>query len=229
MGGAIGSRRRRQAGRLGFLLRTERELWRAGIERVAGVDEVGVGPLAGPVVAAAVLVTPGAGISGVDDSKKLTASRRRELAEVIRARASGVSVAVVSVEEVDRINIYHAALEAMRQAVLGIMPEPEFVLVDARRVPGLQIPQRSLVRGDARSFAIAAASIVAKVARDGIMRELDRQYPEYGFALHMGYATRAHLQAIERLGPCPAHRRSFAPVRQPYLPGFSQGKLAKRG
>ena len=213
-------RRRRQAARLGVLLRPERELWRQGHRHVAGVDEVGVGPLAGPVVAAAVVFPAEVRISGVDDSKKLTAATRERLGEEIRARAIAVGVGVVSVEDVDRLNVYRAALEAMRLAVTALHVPLDYLLVDARTVPGISVPQLPIVKGDARSFSIAAASIIAKVTRDALMVELAARYPEYGFADHMGYGTRAHLEAIERYGPCPAHRRSFAPIRQPMLPGF---------
>jgi len=218
--GGVGLRVRRQAARLGVLLRPERELWGRGFARVAGVDEVGVGPLAGPVVAAAVICGPDMRIRGVDDSKKLTAAARRGLAEEIRAQALAVSVGVASVEEIDRLNIYRAALEAMRRAVVGLAPAPDHLLVDARQVPGVTLPQLALVKGDARSFSIAAASIVAKVARDAMMVELDALYPDYGFGTHMGYGTRAHLEALRRCGPCAVHRRSFAPVLQPTLPGL---------
>jgi len=212
---------RRQAARLGVLLRPERELWKQGFERIAGVDEVGVGPLAGPVVAGAVVFPCDARIRGVDDSKKLSSAARARLAEEIRARALAVSVGVVEVADIDRLNIYHAALEAMRRAVIGLGAVPDHLLVDARRVPGVRLPQLALVKGDARSFSIAAASIVAKVARDAMMVELDAIYPQYGFADHKGYGTRVHLDALQRYGPCPAHRRSYAPVRQPVLPGLA--------
>ena len=221
MEGCVGGvRRRRQAARLGVLLRPERQLWRQGYQHVAGVDEVGVGPLAGPVVAAAVLFHADIHIAGVDDSKRVPPATRMRLAEEIRARALAVGVGVVAVEDIDRLNIYHAALEAMRRAVAGLALTPDYLLVDARTVPGLAIPQLPMIKGDARSFSIAAASIVAKVTRDALMTELAARYPEYGFAEHMGYGTPAHLDAIQRFGPCPAHRRSFAPVRQPLLPGI---------
>lgn len=212
---------RRQAARLGVLLRPERELWKQGFERIAGVDEVGVGPLAGPVVAGAVVFPCDARIRGVDDSKRLSRAARARLAEEIRLRALAVSVGVVEVADIDRLNIYHAALEAMRRAVIGLGAVPDHLLVDARRIPGITLPQLALVKGDARSFSIAAASIVAKVARDAMMVELDAIYPQYGFATHKGYGTRVHLEALERYGPCPAHRRSYAPVCQPVLPGLA--------
>ncbi|HYD49637.1 MAG TPA: ribonuclease HII [Terriglobales bacterium] len=211
---------RREAGRLGFLLKVERELWATGVARIAGVDEVGVGPLAGPVVAAAVIMPPDAKLRGVDDSKKLPAPRREELAAKIRQLATAVGIGIVEVDEIDRLNIYRAALEAMRRAVVGLSVVPDHIVVDARRVPGIDLPQTSLIKGDGRCYSIAAASIVAKVTRDAMMHELDKQYPEYGFGEHMGYATERHLAALERLGPCLIHRRSFAPVREPRLPGL---------
>jgi ribonuclease HII len=215
---AIGKRERRQAARLGVLLRAERGLWSTGITNIAGVDEVGVGPLAGPVLAAAVIMPHGAALRGVDDSKKLTAALREELAAKIHAVAIGIGIGIVEPEEIDRLNIYRAALEAMRQAVTALPVVPEHVLVDARRIPGLTMAQTPLIKGDSRSYSIAAASIVAKVARDRIMRELDRLYPQYGFLDHMGYGTAQHLTAIGRYGPSPVHRRSFAPVRELRLP-----------
>jgi ribonuclease HII len=216
----LGKRQRRQAARMGILLRVERELWRSGLTRIAGVDEAGVGPLAGPVVAAAVVVAPGAKLRGVDDSKKLAAALREELAAEIMARALGVGIGIVEVEDIDRLNIYRAALEAMRRAVTALPLTPDHIIVDARRIPGLTLPQTSLVGGDGRSFSVAAAYIVAKVTRDRIMCELDKIYPHYGFRQHMGYGTRQHLAAIDRYGPSPIHRRSFAPVRELRLPGL---------
>ena len=199
---------------MGVLLRVERELWRSGVVRVAGVDEVGVGPLAGPVVAAAVILPHTVKVRGVDDSKTLTAARREDLAAKIRACALGIGLGIVDVPDIDRLNIYHAALEAMRRAVVALPIAPQHVVVDARRIPDLAMPQTPLIDGDARSYCVAAASIVAKVARDSLMRDLDRLYPEYGFVENMGYGTPQHLAAIDRCGPSPVHRRSFSPVRQ---------------
>ena len=210
----------RLAARKRVLLRLEREFWRRGVARVAGVDEVGVGPLAGPLVAAAVIFPPDVAVLGVDDSKKLSPARRLGLAEEIRAAALGVGVGMVDVAEVDRLNVYWAALEAMRRAVCALPLDAEQLLVDARRVPGITVPQLSIVKGDSRSYSIAAASIVAKVTRDGIMCDLDRLYPEYGFARNKGYGTPDHLAALERCGPSPVHRRSFTAVRQARLPGL---------
>jgi ribonuclease HII len=205
---------------MGVLLRVERDLWRAGVTKVAGVDEVGVGPLAGPVVAAAVMVPEGMRLRGVDDSKKLTPALREVLAAEMAARALGIGIGVVEVADIDRLNIYRAALEAMRRAVLALPFTPEHVVVDARHIPNLDVPQTALIHGDARSFSVAAASIVAKVTRDRMMRELDVLYPQYGFRDNMGYGTPGHLAAIAQHGPSPVHRRSFAPVRELRLPGF---------
>lgn len=210
----------RQAARRRVLLRFERALWAQGVQHIAGVDEVGVGPLAGPLVAAAVILPRDCALRGVDDSKKLTAATRQRLAVEIRDSAIAVGLGVVEVEEVDRLNTYWAALEAMRRAVSALAQPAERLLVDARHIPDLAVPQTALVKGDARSYSIAAASIVAKVARDAMMTALDARFPQYGFARHMGYGTAAHLDALARFGPCPAHRRSFLPVVQSRLPGF---------
>lgn len=215
--GNAGVRRRREAARLGHLLRVERGLWRAGIERIAGVDEAGVGPLAGPVVAAAVILPPESGIRGVHDSKRLAPAVREELAARIRDEARAWSVAVVEPVEIDRRNIYRATLEAMRRAVQGLAVPPDHVLVDARAIPGIPYRQEAIVKGDARCHAIAAASILAKTARDGLMEAYDREFPGYGFADHKGYPTEAHRDAIRRLGPCPIHRRSFRLLPDPGL------------
>ena len=198
--------------RLSRLLAPERRLWRAGHARVAGVDEVGVGPLAGPVVAAAVILPVGVAIPGVDDSKKLSAAQRQRLAPLIRERALGVGLGIAEPGEIDRLNVYHAALVAMRRAVAALVPQPDQLLVDARRVPNIDIPQTAIVGGDGLSHAIACASIVAKVARDAIMDELAARHPGYGFERHKGYGTAQHLAALRRLGPSPAHRLSYAPV-----------------
>lgn len=210
----------RQAARRRVLLRHERALWTQGVRHVAGVDEVGVGPLAGPLVAAAVILPRECEVRGIDDSKKLTAARREALRVEIEACAVAVGVGIVEVRDVERLNTYWAAIEAMRRAIAALPVAPQQVLVDARRIPGLAMPQLALVKGDARSYSIAAASIVAKVARDAMMAELDGRYPAYGFARHMGYGTAEHLAALDRHGPCPAHRRSFLPVAQARLPGL---------
>lgn len=192
----------------------ERLLWAAGYARVAGVDEVGLGPWAGPVVAAAAVFPPGtAPIPGVDDSKKLAPEQREALDRQIRA-AADVSIGLVEVEELDALGVHAAGLEAMRRAVTGLAEPAEFVIVDARTVPGVEVRQAAFVRADAFVFSVASASIVAKVHRDCIMREMESRYPGYGFSRHMGYGTAAHTAALERLGPCAIHRRSFAPIRR---------------
>jgi ribonuclease HII len=204
------SERRRVLG----LFALRRRLLRQGARHVAGVDEVGMGPLAGPVVAAAVVLGDAIDLPGLDDSKRLDPATRERLAERIRAQAVACSLAEIPPEEVDRLNVYRAGLEAMRRAVLGLGLAPDHVLVDARTIPGLDAPQTGIVGGDGSDGSIAAASILAKVYRDALMRELDAVYPGYGFASHKGYTTRNHLAALRRLGPSPIHRRSFAPVAQ---------------
>jgi ribonuclease HII len=191
------------------LLTRERALWEGGRTRVAGVDEAGVGPLAGPVVAAAVVFGPGQFVEGVRDSKALSPARRERLAGEIRARSLAFAHGVVEPEEIDRLNIYRASLEAMRRAVESLAVRPDHVLVDARTIPSIAIPQEGIVRGDATCHAIAAASILAKVFRDAAMEELDDRFPGYGFRRHKGYPTVAHREAIRRMGPCPVHRKSF--------------------
>ncbi|GAG35083.1 unnamed protein product, partial [marine sediment metagenome] len=180
---------RRAGQRLRHLLRRERELWQDGRTRVAGVDEAGMGPLAGPVVAAAVIFPPGCGIRGVDDSKRLTPRSRARLAIEIRATALSWSCVRVDCIEIDTLNIYHAGLLAMRRAIDGLAVRPDFVLVDGRRVPDLELPQERLVKGDLNCHAIAAASILAKTDRDALMAAYDERYPGYGFAAHKGYPT----------------------------------------
>jgi ribonuclease HII len=205
---------RRRGQRAASLLKRERELWTQGVRRVAGVDEVGVGPLAGPVVAAAVIFEPGSRILGVDDSKKLSAARREALAAEIRELAAAWAVVRVEPEEIDRINVLQASLAAMRRAVLELDPAAEHVLVDGRAIPQLSIAQETWIKGDARCFAIAAASILAKTSRDAMMQGYDDEFPGYGFASHKGYPTPAHRDAIRRLGPSPIHRQSFTLLPQ---------------
>jgi ribonuclease HII len=198
-------------------LTRERELWASGLERVAGVDEAGVGPLAGPLVAAAVVFAPGVGLRGVDDSKKLAPATRHRLAAEIRATAVAFAVAIVEPEEIDRLNIYQATLAAMARALEALTVRPQHVLVDARRIPGCDLPQEPIIGGDGRCHAIAAASILAKTVRDALMVEYETAYPGYGFAEHKGYGTEIHRDAIRRLGPCPIHRRSFTLIPPPTL------------
>ncbi len=191
----------------------ERGLRRAGYRYVAGVDEAGRGPLAGPVVAAAVVLDGRSRIPGLQDSKRLSPRQREEVAEAIRRKAVSWAVAQATVEEVDRLNVLHASRLAMRRAVEQLSVRPSVVLVDGGWGLVTDLPQRVVVGGDGTVACIAAASVLAKVERDRIMVELDRAYPGYGFAQHKGYACPAHLEALRRLGPSPVHRRSFAPVR----------------
>ena len=231
------SEKRSEGQRLRKLLRYERDLWTIGVLRVAGVDEAGMSPLAGPVAAAAVVFAPGSRIPGIDDSKKLDATARDRLALEIKETAPAWSIGFAEVEEIDRVNIYWAGLLAMRRAIDGLSITPEHVLLDARRLKELPIPQQAIVRGDCKSLTIAAASILAKTARDTLMCKLDAQYPGYGFSKHKGYPVREHLAALGRLGASPIHRRSFAPVRMalglPPLPPWpnvnavSQGGMAR--
>lgn len=185
--------------------------WRAGL-LLAGVDEAGRGPLAGPVTAAAVILDPARPIPGLDDSKKLSEKKRDALEPLIRERALAFCVASASVEEIDGINILQATLLAMRRAVAGLQLAAQAVVVDGNKVTDFGVPAEAVVGGDARVPAISAASILAKVARDREMVALDAQFPGYGFAQHKGYGTAAHLAALARLGASPHHRRSFAPV-----------------
>ena len=193
-------------------LRYERRLWKDGIDAVAGVDEAGVGPMAGPVVAAAVVFSPETFIKGVHDSKQLTHEQREELFIPIRERALAVGIGTASVLEIDRLNIYWATMQASKRALAALGLSPHHVLVDGRLIPGLELPQTRIVGGDRKSFCIAAASIIAKVTRDRMMVAYDEQYPGYGFAQHKGYCTNDHMEQLRELGPSPIHRRSFWPV-----------------
>ena len=190
----------------------ENALRHFGFVCVAGVDEVGRGCLAGPVMAGAVILDPQRRIDGLADSKALTAAQRERLHEEITRKAIAWTVVAVSPGEIDRINIHQASLQAMRRAVLALAPLPDAVLVDAFRIPSLPMAQRGVIGGDRRSSAIAAASIVAKVTRDRMMQELHRADPRYGYDRHKGYATADHLAAVARLGYSPQHRRSFRPA-----------------
>ena len=202
--------------RLARLLALRDELAAAGARGIAGIDEVGVGPLAGPVIAAAVVLPKDVHLEGLDDSKKVPKARRERLAEEIEAIAVGIGFGEVGPEEIDQRGIYQAALEAMRRSVasLGRVVPVDHLLVDARTVPGVVVPQTPIVKGDSKDASIAAASIVAKVRRDAQMAVLGARYPAYGFERHMGYGTAEHMAALERFGPCPIHRHSFAPVEE---------------
>ncbi|MFL5306516.1 MAG: ribonuclease HII [Polyangia bacterium] len=205
---------RAEGQRLRMMLRFESALWSGGVTHVAGVDEAGMSPLAGPVAAAAVILAPGTRIPEVDDSKRLDADTRERLAPVIKQRAVAWAVAFAEVEEIDRVNIYWAGLGAMRRAIDALAPAAQHLLIDGRKLHDVPVPQERIVGGDGRSLSIAAASILAKTARDARMRELDAQFPGYGFAQHKGYPVAEHVRALGRLGACPVHRRSFVPVRE---------------
>ena len=194
----------------------ERKYWDQGLRCIAGVDEAGRGPLAGPVVAAAAMFPENIRIDGVDDSKKLSPLRREELFEIIRRKALGIGYAIVPHTMIDRINIYQAAMQAMQEAVSHLTPSPQHLLIDGPRYHDHSIPFTAIIDGDAKCFSIAAASIVAKVVRDRLMVDFDMRFPEYGFARHKGYATPEHLDAIRKHGPCEIHRRSFR------MPAFTE-------
>lgn len=191
------------------LLEIENARHAAGYDLICGVDEAGRGPLAGPVCAAAVILPPGLDIPGLDDSKKLSDARRRELYDVIVREAVSYGIALADHEKIDEINILQATFRAMEEAVSQLSPQPELALVDGNREPALPMPCETITGGDGKCAAIAAASILAKVTRDRLMEELDAQYPQYGFAVHKGYGTRRHYEALRQYGPCPIHRRSF--------------------
>ncbi|HUO57162.1 MAG TPA: ribonuclease HII [bacterium] len=201
--------------RLEKLLHHEREGFSKGYRLIAGVDEAGRGPLAGPVVAAAVILSPEQAVAGVDDSKKLTAAKREELFTQIHRAAASVGVGQASVAEIDELNIYRAAQLAMERAITALGLKPDYLLTDAMPLPKLSaIPQKPLVHGDALSLSIASASIIAKVTRDRLMGELHSRYPHYGFEGHKGYGTEEHMMALDEHGPCPEHRLSFGPVME---------------
>jgi ribonuclease HII len=198
--------------------RHARALRAAGYERIAGADEVGCGPLAGPLVAAAVILPRGVRLPGVDDSKRMTAPDRERWADEIRSVAIAWSIAEVDVAEVDAAGPYQGAIAALTRAVLALSPAPDYVLVDARRLPGLSVPQEPVVGGDGRHLVIAAASVLAKVHRDRIMVELDARFPQYGFAQHKGYGTPEHLAALTQFGATPHHRITFTPIHNLLTP-----------
>jgi ribonuclease HII len=216
----------RENRRLHALLQFETELWKKGFRLIAGVDEAGMAPLAGPVVAAAVILPLRYTLYGLDDSKKILDERKRQsLALQIKSDAICWAVGRAEVEEIDRINIYQSGLLAMYRAVAGLSTQPDFVLVDARTIPRCACPQRGIVHGDALSASIAAASIIAKTTRDDHMKEMDRIYAGYGFASHKGYPTPEHLRILKERGPLPIHRRTFAPVRELLSPAPKQEDL----
>ena len=204
----------------------EKQVFQAGCRLVAGCDEAGRGALLGPLYVAAVILDPAKPIVGVDDSKKLTACRRESLSKEIREKAVAFKVVSLTAAEVDALNVYEASRQGMIRAVLALDPAPEFVFTDAMPLegcfgtPGFPIPHRAIVHGDALSVSIAAASILAKVARDACLQELDRLYPKYGLARNRGYGTQEHLEALAAHGPCPEHRKSYQPVKDYLLPLF---------
>src|SRR3954468_24487160 len=205
---------RSEGQRLRKILSFETSLWESGLQAVAGVDEAGMSPLAGPVSAGAVILKPGTRIVGIDDSKKLDAAAREELAKGNKAKGESWGVGFVQVEEIDEINIYWAGIQAMQRAVRALGLAPQHLLIDAKRVKEIDIPQQAIIKGGSKSASIAAASILAKVERDAVMRTLEVRHPGYGFADHKGYPVPAHYEALARLGACAAHRRSFGPVRK---------------
>ncbi|NNF05577.1 MAG: ribonuclease HII [Candidatus Eisenbacteria bacterium] len=191
------------------LIRAEQVYRDRAIQWLAGVDEAGVGPLAGPVVAGAVMMPVDSKLDDVFDSKGISEKKREALAIAIREQAVSFGIGIARPREIDRVNIYQATLRAMRRAVSRLAPAPELVLVDARRIPHIEMEQEAHVKGDARFYQIACASILAKTTRDALMKRLDKRYPGYGFADHKGYPTKEHREAIRELGPCGAHRKSF--------------------
>ncbi len=204
-----------EAGRLDKLSLIETQLYKNGYYRIVGVDEVGRGPLAGPVVAAAVCLPPDIIINGIDDSKKLSASRREDVFDQIVASSAIYAIGIVDHQVIDRINILRASLRAMGEAVIKMDCQPEIILVDGREtIPSLNIPQMAVIGGDAKCRSIAAASIMAKVTRDRIMERYDNLYPGFSFARHKGYPTSDHMKELSGNGPTPIHRRSFRPVQQ---------------
>ncbi len=190
----------------------ENELYQQGVKHIAGVDEAGRGPLAGPVVAAAVILKPGATFKYVDDSKKLTEKQREKALIEIKENALAIGIGISSVEEIDRINIYRASREAMHSAINQLKIRPDYLLVDAMPME-IDIPMQSIIKGDAKSVSIAAASIVAKTTRDAYMTEMDKLFPQYQFKKHKGYGTKIHLDAIKQYGISPIHRKTYEPIK----------------
>jgi ribonuclease HII len=191
----------------------ERKYRSQGFQLIAGVDEVGRGPLAGPVVAAAVILPEGFYLPGIDDSKKLTEKKREQYNEMIRKKAIAVSISMIPAEVIDEINIFEATKKAMKAAIAELTDKPDFILIDAMKLE-LPYPSESIIKGDAKSISIAAASIVAKVARDHLMKELAKTYPQYAFEQNMGYGTKEHIEAIYKYGITSYHRKSFAPIKE---------------
>ncbi|MGA8943535.1 MAG: ribonuclease HII [Thermoactinomyces sp.] len=206
-------RRQKEQARLERLWHYEKLYRKQGLKRIAGIDEAGRGPLAGPVVAAAVILPEHFQAEGLNDSKQLTREERQRLKERIEAEATAIGIGMVHADAIDRSNILQATYQAMRIAVSQLDPAPDIVLVDAVTIPNLAIPQHGIIKGDSLSHSIAAASVIAKTVRDEWMSNMAEEYPVYGFAKNMGYGTSEHLKALRKYGPSPIHRRSFAPVR----------------
>jgi len=222
----LNARRQQENVRLEQLLQFESELWKRGYTCIAGVDEAGMAPLAGPVVAAAVILPHRYKLEGLNDSKKiLNEKKRARLAAKIKTDAVCWAVGCSDVAEIDRINIYRSGLLAMSRAVEGLSRSPDFLLVDARTIPHCPFPQKGILHGDALSASIAAASILAKTTRDAYMAEMDKQYPGYGFAAHKGYPTPEHLRILRERGPLPIHRKTFGPVKEILSSDAAQGTL----
>ncbi len=207
----------KESHRLQLMFSNELNLYNTGYKLVAGADEAGRGPLAGPVVASAVILDPKTLIPGINDSKKLSESRRNLLYEEIVQKSISFGIAIIDNNTIDELNILRASLEAMKQAVLKMPVQPDFLLVDGNYLPDLNIPMRPLISGDSLSLSIAAASILAKVTRDRIMSEYDIIYPQYGFKKNKGYPTKEHISAIRKYGACEIHRKSFSPVNQLFM------------
>ena len=198
--------------RLEQMLRYEKELYQAGYLAIAGIDEVGRGPLAGPVVAAAVILPPGCKIKGLNDSKKIPKKKHQEIYQAVLDKALAVGIGLIDNEIIDQVNIYEATKLAMKEALSKLSLKPDYLLIDAMKLD-IDIPQESIIKGDANSLSIAAASIVAKVTRDKLMADYDKEYPGYDFAQNAGYGTKSHLQGLERHGVTPIHRKTFEPVK----------------
>nr|WP_289037367.1 ribonuclease HII [uncultured Allobacillus sp.] len=196
------------------MLQYENKLKSQGVQLIAGIDEVGRGPIAGPVVAAAVILPEDFYLPGLTDSKKLSEQKRESFFDVITDQAIAVGLGIVSPTEIDLMNIHQASLESMNRAVRELLIQPEHLLIDAMKLPDVDYPQTSIIKGDAKSISIAAASVVAKVTRDRMMKDIASDYPGYGFERHMGYGTKEHLEALKTFGSTPYHRKSFAPVNQ---------------
>ena len=203
------------------LYANERKLWQQGVKYIAGIDEAGRGPLAGPVIAAAVILKPDAKLPHVDDSKKLSEAQRQKALVEIKENALAIGIGIVSVEEIESINIYRASREAMLSAIKQLKIKPQYLLIDAMPIE-LDIPSESIIKGDQKSISIAAASIIAKTTRDAYMIEMDKVFPEFGFSKHKGYPTADHVEALKTYGYTPIHRKTYNPVKKMILEGLKK-------